>query len=115
MTEQQAEQSAEQPPARKTARERPTPVGTWPVIVAGALLLAITPITFTFIAIPRWLAITVAVVFAAAGIWALATSFVLLWRTWGKPSQGVPIIGCVLGAIVVTVTLAVTVPLAFAG
>ena len=84
-------------------------------MAAGALLFAVTPITFTFIAIPRWLSITTAVVFAAAGIWALATSFVLLWRTRGTPAQGVPIIGCVLGAIVVTVTLAITVPLAFAG
>ena len=84
-------------------------------MVAGALLLAITPITIALVAFPGWLAISVAVVFAVAGVWALATSFVLLWRTWGKPAQGVPIIGCVLGAILVTVTLLVTVPLAFAG
>jgi hypothetical protein len=109
------DQHADQPSTQKPARTRPTPAGTWPVIVSGALLLAVTPLTIAFVAFPRWLAITVAVVLAAAGIWALATSFVLLWRTRGTPAQGVPIIGCVLGAILVTVTLAITVPLAFAG
>ena len=84
------------------------------MIVAGALLLAVSPFTVALVAFPRWLAIAVAVVFAVAGVWALATSFVLLWRTWGSKAWGVPIIGCVLGAIVVTVTLAITVPLAFA-
>jgi hypothetical protein len=84
-------------------------------MVSGALLLAVTPLTVAFVAFPQWLAIGIAVVLAAAAIWALATSFVLLWRTRGTPSQGVPIIGCALGAILVTVTLGITVPLAFGG
>ena len=105
---------SEQQPSQKPVRRRPTPVGTWPVIVAGALLLAVTPITIALVAFPRWLAISVAVVFAVAGVWALATSFVLLWRNWRK-DWGVPIIGCILGAILVTVVLLVTVPLGFAG
>ncbi|MDQ2699237.1 MAG: hypothetical protein M3Y46_10625 [Actinomycetota bacterium] len=101
-------------PAR-VARRRPAPTGTWPVLVAGALLLAVTPFTIALVAFPRWLAIAVAVVFAVGGVWALATSFVLLWRTRGTSAQGVPIIGCVLGAILVTVVLVVTVPMGFAG
>ena len=84
-------------------------------MVAGALLLAVTPITIALVAFPRWLAISVAVVFAVAGVWALATSFVLLWRTWGSKNSGVPIIGCILGSILVTVVLLVTVPMGFAG
>jgi hypothetical protein len=119
VTEQQPEPNAEPHPAprpaQKPARTRPTPVGTWPVIVAGALLLSITPITIAFVAFPKWLTMALAVIFAVAGIWALATSFVLLWRTHGTHAQGVPIIGCVLGSIVVTVTLALMVPMAFAG
>ena len=106
---------SEQRPPQESPRRRPTPVGTWPVVVAGALLLAVTPITIALVAFPRWLAIASAVVFAVAGVWALATSFVLLLRTWGTRAWGVPIIGCVLGSIVVTVTLAIMVPLAFAG
>jgi hypothetical protein len=101
--------------SQKPARARPTPVGTWPVIVAGALLLSMTPITIAFVAFPKWLTMALAVIFAVAGIWALATSFVLLWRTHGTHAQGVPIIGCVLGSIVVTVTLALMVPMAFSG
>ena len=99
------------PPTRP---KRPTPPGTWPVIVAGGLLLIVTPMTIALMAFPRWLAIAVAVIFAAAAVWALATSFVLLWRSWGSKNNGVPIIGCILGAILVTVVLAVTVPYGFA-
>ncbi len=115
VTEQPSEPHPAPRPAQKPARARPTPAGTWPVIVAGALLLSITPITIAFVAFPMWLTVTLAVIFAVAGIWALATSFVLLWRTHGTHAQGVPIIGCVLGSIVVTVTLALMVPMAFAG
>lgn len=100
-------------PQSKPARRR-TPAGAWQVVILLALLLIVTPVTVAVPAFPRALAITVAVLFAAVGFGALAWSFVALWRTWGTKAIGGPIIGCVLGAIVVTVVLLVTVPLAFA-
>ena len=95
-------------------KRRPTPPGTWPVVVALGLLIVLAPITIALVAMPAWLAIAIAVAFAVGGTWALATSFVLLWRAWGTKGTGIPIIGCVLGAILVPVVLTVMVPLALA-
>ena len=96
-----------------TPRTHRTPIGTWPVVVAGLLLLALAPFAVALPALPWPAQVVIVLVFGLGGLWALATSVVLLWRTWHTPAIGPPIIGCVLGFIVVPIVLLVMVPVPF--
>lgn len=78
---------------------RPTPPGTWPLLISGALFLLLVPAYFLGQVVPSWLALVGAVLFLAAAVGALAWSWSVYVSVRSKPARGVPIAGIVVGII----------------
>lgn len=94
--------------------DRPTPPGTWPLLISGALLLLITPAFLLQQVVPDALAIVGAVIFTLVAFAAVVWSFVVFLDQRGRPGRGVPIAGLIVGVIVVVTAALALVPLALA-
>lgn len=91
---------------------KPTPIGTWPLLISLALLLGLVPLVFAFAVVPQSLAIAGAVLFAAFAVGALALSYVLYLKTRNTKARGVPIAGVALGVIAVVLAFLSVLPAA---
>lgn len=93
---------------------RPTPPGTWPLLVSGAQSLLLVPAYFLGIVVPPWLAIVGAFLFTLVAIGALLWSYATYLRREKPRDRGVPLAGIPLGVIAVVVSALVLVPAALA-
>jgi hypothetical protein len=93
-----------------TEPRRPTPPGTWPLLISGALLLLVTPAVFLGMVVPDWLSVVGAVLFAVAAVGSFLWSYAVYRQQSGRSSQGVPIAGLIIGGIVAVVAALVIVP-----
>lgn len=92
--------------------KRPTPPGTWPLLVSGALLLLLTPAYFLGQVVPSWLAIVGAVLFLLVAVGALAWSWFVFVGVRSTPARGVPIAGIAIGVIPAVVAALLLLPAA---
>lgn len=96
----------------KAPRERPTPAGTWPLLISGALLLVLTPAYFLGQVVPPWLALVGAVLFLVAAVGALAWSWFVYVSVRSTPASGVPIAGIAIGIIPAVIAALLLLPAA---
>ncbi|MCU1439814.1 MAG: hypothetical protein JWP85_811 [Rhodoglobus sp.] len=97
-----------------TDARKPTPPGTWPLLISGALLLLLVPAMFLAQVVPQWLAIAGAFLFLIAAVASLVWTYLTYVAHRGTPARGVPMAGLVIGVIVVVVAGLVLVPYAMA-
>jgi heme A synthase len=91
---------------------KPTPPGTGPLLISGALLLLLVPAVLLGRVVPQWLSILGAFLFLAVAVAALVWTYRTYSAHRGTPARGVSMAGLVLGVIVVVVAGLVLVPYA---
>lgn len=96
------------------AAKKPTPKGTWPLLISGVLLLLTTPAYFLGQVVPGWLAIVGAVLFLTAAVVSLVWSYILLVQLRGSSARGIPIAGVAIGVISVVLAAMIILPAAVA-
>lgn len=93
--------------------KRETPIGTWPLLISGALLLLVTPAALLGQVVPSWLSIPGSLLFLVVAAFALGWSWVTWVRVRGTKASGIPIAGIAIGIIPTVLAALVLVPLAF--
>lgn len=96
-------------------RNRPTPAGTWPLLISGALFLLTVPAVLLGSVVPVWLATTGALLFTGAAVAAVVWSYRVYQQHRETSARGVPIAGLIVGLIVVMMAGLVVVPAAMGG
>lgn len=97
-----------------TEPRRPTPPGTWPLLISGALLLLVTPAVLLGMVVPDWLSAIGGLLFGVLAVGSFIWSYLVYRQERGRPTRGVPIMGIIIGAIVAVVAALLVVPYSLA-